>query len=469
MKKAAFSVKDTAMAVGPAFVSLAEMESLEKLLLGHILITGSIPECIDETLFAAENSRIIFNAIQETVHAGRIPDMVTVSKRLRETGYTDNIALLATLATDAPLPSRIPEYVRILQGYQDQRKAEYLLKDALEDLSKGLPIEDIQDRLTTGLAGITETRQPARKTLWTAAELANHEFPALRFIVDRLIPTGLSVIAGAPKLGKSWLSLSIALAVANGGNVFGRPEKVQKAGVLYLALEDTGRRLKERLAKLNAGYPEGLVIQTENPGLAWLTGYLTAHREIKLCIIDTWIEFAKGLRDANSYKETTAYASALKRLADDLDIAIVCVHHTRKGQKGGDADWVDSLMGSQGLAGKADTIIKLARGRGNRDAELTATGRDIEEVEWVMSFDKDLCTWAYIGDKAEVLAGNAQQSILDWLKENGPHSPKTIFEGLQKEGASISYGAVRQRLMKMLDQNILQKEGAQYGIISKQQ
>jgi len=74
----------------------------------------------------------------------------------------------------------------------------------------------------------------------TAAELQTKQFPPLRFVVPDLIPEGLTLLAGKPKVGKSWMVLDIAIAVASGRYTLGNL-KPEQGDVLYLALEDGGR------------------------------------------------------------------------------------------------------------------------------------------------------------------------------------------------------------------------------------
>lgn len=58
-----------------------------------------------------------------------------------------------------------------------------------------------------------------------------------QFVVDRLLAPGLYILAGAPKIGKSWLVLDLCLSVAEGKDFLGH--KTEKSQVVYLALEDT--------------------------------------------------------------------------------------------------------------------------------------------------------------------------------------------------------------------------------------
>src|SRR5207253_2368842 len=99
----------------------------------------------------------------------------------------------------------------------------------------------------------------------TAAELMRMKLPPPRWAVPELIPEGLTILAGRPKTGKSWLALHIAIAVATGGAVL-TSSPVESGPVLYLAMEDTRRRLQKRLSKLLQGPPpEQLHIRTRWP------------------------------------------------------------------------------------------------------------------------------------------------------------------------------------------------------------
>ncbi|MEJ7703487.1 MAG: AAA family ATPase [Geodermatophilaceae bacterium] len=92
------------------------------------------------------------------------------------------------------------------------------------------------------------------RTSWTAAELMACDFPEPRWAVPGIIAEGLTLLAGAPKVGKSWLALGLGIAVATGGKALGALD-VTAGDVLYLALEDPPRRLQERLAKVLAHSP----------------------------------------------------------------------------------------------------------------------------------------------------------------------------------------------------------------------
>src|SRR5262245_18590110 len=84
----------------------------------------------------------------------------------------------------------------------------------------------------------------------TAAALQDQRFPEIRWMLTDLLPEGLTLLAGRPKVGKSWLALDIALGVGDGGSVMGSIRPASTGDVLVLALEDNPRRLQKRCHKL---------------------------------------------------------------------------------------------------------------------------------------------------------------------------------------------------------------------------
>ena len=100
-----------------------------------------------------------------------------------------------------------------------------------------------------------------------AAELMAREIPRA---VGRagMVPEGVALLAGKPKLGKSWLALGLCVAVASGGVAFGNV-RVEKGSALYLALEDNERRLQfvSRRSLPGPRYPTGCT--TPSSARAW--------------------------------------------------------------------------------------------------------------------------------------------------------------------------------------------------------
>jgi RecA-family ATPase len=107
--------------------------------------------------------------------------------------------------------------------------------------------------------------QPApRRTRWTDAELMAVQFPEPKWTVPGLLCESVNMLAGAPKLGKSWMSLGLGAAIANGDPALNSID-VERGPVLYCALEDTGRRLQRRRRQMLAARGRAAPLLTSKP------------------------------------------------------------------------------------------------------------------------------------------------------------------------------------------------------------
>jgi DNA-binding transcriptional ArsR family regulator len=274
---------------------------------------------------------------------------------------------------------------------------------------------------------------------WTCGELLSADFPPPVWIVPELLVPGLTILAGAPKLGKSWLILALGAAVGSGGAVLGR-YRVERHEAAYLALEDTPRRLKDRLEKIGAASASGLNVFTEwrsgAEGIADLDAYLEEYSDIKLVLIDTLARFRGAPQGDDRYAADYAAAACIKTLADKHDCAIVVVHHVRKMPA---EDVMDTVSGSNGLNGAADSTWILTRVRGEADASLFITGRDVEEQTLALRFDGTCGSWAVLGDAAEYAQSRERREVLDAVPlEPMTRKTKDIVAHLGKKPAAVS-------------------------------
>lgn len=231
---------------------------------------------------------------------------------------------------------------------------------------------------------------------FTAAELISQDFPEPRWVIPSLLPEGLTILGGKPKIGKSWLALGIAVATAAGERTLGCMQ-TEPGDVLYLVLEDTPRRLKSRLVSVLQGgkAPCNLYLYTawsklDQDALLQLSAWLLQHPATKLIIIDTLQKIRQAQKNNGLYAQDYEALEGLKALADDKRIAILVIHHLKKGSEN---DLVDLLSGTTGLSGAADAVWILKRERGTADAALYATGRDFEEQELALEFNRETTSW----------------------------------------------------------------------------
>jgi hypothetical protein len=273
----------------------------------------------------------------------------------------------------------------------------------------------------------------------TCGELLDTDFPPPQWIVPDLLVSGLTILAGAPKLGKSWLALALGAAVGIGGAVLGR-YRVEKRGALYLALEDPPRRLKDRLEKIGAVHDARLRLYTQwrrgAEGNKDLDAYLQENPDAKLILIDTLAGFRGSPQGDDRYSEDYRAASSIKAIADKHDCAIVVIHHVRKMQA---EDPMDLVSGSNGLNGAADSTWILTRARGGADASLFITGRDVEEQTLALRFDSACGSWTVLGNAAEYTQSRERREVLEVVPlEPEARKTKDIVARLGKKAAAVS-------------------------------
>jgi AAA domain len=256
--------------------------------------------------------------------------------------------------------------------------------------------------------------------MFTAADLQTMTFPPLKFILPGLVPEGATLLVSRPKLGKSWLVLDIAIAIAAGRFTLG-DLKPSLGDVLYLALEDGRRRLQRRITKLlptfSGSWPPGLTIATEwrradHGGLDDIEQWLKAATTRRLVIVDTLALFRRiSSGKSQVYLEDYAAISSLQKLAIKYNVGIIIVHHDRKAEAD---DVFDTISGSLGLPAAADTILIVKRQSGA--VTLHVRGRDIEEAELALQFSKDTCRWTILGTAADVHRSAERNRVLDVLR-----------------------------------------------------
>ena len=287
-------------------------------------------------------------------------------------------------------------------------------------------------------------------------DLMERDIPPVTFLVPDLLPEGLTLVAGKPKTGKSWLLLGLIIDIAHGSPALGKLA-VTPAGVLYVSPEDGEARFKERSAKALAGRPTptnfhyGLTCEPLlNGGLQQLEAFLEIDPTIKVIVIDTLGRLRSPGMSRNMYQDDYALMGALHEFAHTHRIALVVVHHTRKEVS---ADPFDEVSGTNAMAGAADTTMILKRGRFEDTATLFITGRDVDEQELALTFHRETASWTLTGHEQERRVSQARQEILDLLREREEGmTPSEIAQELEK-----SKGTVRVLLLAMLRQEDVQK------------
>ena len=264
-----------------------------------------------------------------------------------------------------------------------------------------------------------------------ASDLQTMTFPPVRHILPGYITEGATIVAGKPKIGKSWLTLDLCLGATADRFTLGTLKPTQ-GDVLYLALEDNNRRLKRRMSKIwpgaNAAWPKRLALVTEwrradEGGLEDIEDWCHSVTDPVMVVIDTLEKF-RPIQNGKSAAYSADYAAltGLQKVAGKHRIAIVINHHVRKMEA---EDPFDTVSGTLGLTGAADTIIVLKRHAGA--VTLHARGRDIEEVETALQFERATCRWTILGAASEVYLSRRWQALSkppvqdEGGRRNNPH------------------------------------------------
>lgn len=275
---------------------------------------------------------------------------------------------------------------------------------------------------------------------WTADQLMATEFPEPRWAVPGIISEGVNLLAGPPKIGKSWMAFGLALAVAGGTPAFDMIG-VDPGPVLYLALEDTPRRLQARMGKLLEGTaaPANLTLATTCPALPAggdeaIATWLDQHPGARMVVIDVFAKVrgtpAPGM---NAYEADYAAVTRAKHIADEYGVPILLVHHVRKM---GSDDFLETVSGSNGIAGAADAVLVLKRARNQADGVLNVTGRDIDEAEYALQFYPGTGAWQLLeGPASDHALHDTRLAVLRHVRENPGSTPKAIAEatGIERE------------------------------------
>ena len=235
-----------------------------------------------------------------------------------------------------------------------------------------------------------------------ADTLQSTAYEPVSFVVDDLLPQGLHLLAGAPKIGKSWLALWLCLCAAQGKPLW--TFATHPCEVLYLCLEDSFQRIQSRLFDLTEDAPPTLHFavmsqQLHNGLVEQIEQFLKEHPQTRLIVIDTLQRIRTAGNDANPYASDYRDIGVLKALADKHRIAILLVHHLRKMN---DDDPMNMISGTTGLSGATDSNFVLRKSqRRENTATLYYTGRDIPYRELALEFNGEDHVWKLLSDNCE--------------------------------------------------------------------
>ena len=271
----------------------------------------------------------------------------------------------------------------------------------------------------------------------TGVELFEKTFKEQKWLKKGFIPTpNLTLIAGAPKAGKSWYALGLTDELTAAGHT-----------VVYIANEDTERRLKARYDKV-AGFPNENAIflsglSSDKPlpkgkqAHYFIRSLKSRYKDLACVVVDTVQAIREPNLKQNDYAVVEAEFASLRKLAHELMISIIVVHHTKKTNGDFENSKIDQILGSQAVAATVETIIILQQVRGSQDVNLFITGKDVEQK------DEYRMHWTEKGfsdpeDKRLADRGPFQKSIIEYVKHHPRCTQAAIGEALDRKKQQVN-------------------------------
>ena len=294
----------------------------------------------------------------------------------------------------------------------------------------------------------------------TAEDLQNRTYDPTPFLVDELIPEGLHILAGAPKIGKSWLALWLCLCISQGQPLWNFA--TTQGEVLYLSLEDSFQRIQMRLFDLTEDAPPTLhfaiMANTLKRGLEQqIEQFLTEHPATKLVVIDTLQRVRGTGSDSNLYANDYQDIGLLKQLADKRHIAILLIHHLRKLH---DDDPMNMISGSTGLSGAADSTFVLQKNsRLANIASLHCTGRDIPDRTLKLEFGEEDHIWKLLEDSktcsttSKISTLQIENLLSELLRADPTYlgSPSALSAKIDPDG---SFGITPKKITRLVRESV---------------
>jgi hypothetical protein len=415
-----------------------KIEVYERQALGAYISGGKPGNGISAAMFNNTNHAKIYTKLMSMWQRRIKPNIKLLCTELPEVDDAV-IAALTNFSNTANIPCCEGEIQKAYTG----RQTWAAVTKAKERLEQGGDSGDVKAELQKSLQDRTPVGK--RTSRITFQELLTKQFPPQQFFIEKLLTRGLTVFSGNSKSGKSWMCLQAVGALDNGGYFLGSL-KAEKVTALYFSLEDGAEAVFHRLKKQGNTEFSGSWLETEKMSFPELSELMDAAPDIKVVIIDTYQKFAH-IADNNDYSLNVETASRLKDIADRHSAAIIVVCHLRKnGTEGG--DHMSETLGSVGLVSTADCTWTMRRKRGNNEARLFCSGRNIEDQEFVLRWDRDIASWSITeGGKMEAAIPEGQQQVLDILASE----PRDWTTAEISERAGKSKSATSNLLKRLVD------------------
>ena len=269
-------------------------------------------------------------------------------------------------------------------------------------------------------------------SLITSDELLNLKLPPVKWAIKNLLPAGLSLLAGPPKIGKSYLLLTLAKDILKqGGSVF------------YFAGEDSRFLLQSRLRQLEIEPSDDLCLICGRDGsLAKPNEYLDRveiilrAKEFDAVFLDNMeIVLPERTRQSDDYTFYYKHLPSWAEMAARYNAAIIMTHHTTKEVR---EDPFKSILGSQAIMGSCDSIFVMERSNQSNQFNLHSTGKFL--VDTVHSLKRDGAGFEFDGSalEANLRVTKGLHRLYELIKERPGIHQSEIVSILEQPKGNVS-------------------------------
>jgi hypothetical protein len=281
-------------------------------------------------------------------------------------------------------------FQKVLPGYKTFRVNWPYEKGTDEKEQFGL--KDIGDLYAAGPDSFSERLDALaveavnRPPVWRQAfkSLPEMEQGDLRFLIDRILPEGVTFLGALSGAGKTWFALSMARALTTGKPFLGNYRVTEPVNVIYLVPEAGERSFRRRMERM--GINERFLCRTMRDGVIRLADplLLSAVRELKpVVFLDTAIRFSDAESENSSSENAKGLANDIFALLRAGSPAVIGLHHSPKDSSGHSMTLENVLRGTGDLGAMCDAVYGLQ----TKDADETrllvkcVKPRDFEPVK----------------------------------------------------------------------------------------
>jgi hypothetical protein len=395
--------------------------------------------------FYIEQHALVYEAILECLEDKVPPDLVTVADRLRRCERLElvgGIAALHELELDTPTAVHADHYARLVARTARSRRMIELGAEIAASGYNNDPDQALEE--ATQRLGL-ERSIAASSNDWRGQGIDGRDawkkvYPPRPFLVESIMPIGVTMIHGLPKTKKSWFMLGTAYAVACGGKALGHLQ-AQQGDVLYLDLEMDEELTNERLRVLfpTEAPPAGVTFFYEWPTMDnglfnRLDNYLRAHPYTRMVVVDTLVRVLPD-ETKDGYRQDSKLIDPFVQFCKGRGIGITLIYHSRK--LGGSGDPILGASGSTGITGSVDSVLELR----NDDSEpsngvLLRRGRRLKDDSRLpLKWDVQLGSWALHLRANEITP--ERRAVLRLVEERGPITPAKLAILLDRPAPSV--------------------------------